>query len=123
MIYARRGAWVLLGDDSMTTNDKGKAPHRNGFAYGFYISEAWRDCRAAFLASRRGLCERCLARGEVEPATQVHHKIRLTPKNINDPSVALNFENLEALCEKCHHAEHGAGRRRWRTDEDGHVLL
>ena len=66
------------------------------FAYRFYISDEWRRCRAAYLA-KEPLCERC-----GKPATQVHHKERLTPDNIHDPSVSLNPDNLEALCMDCH---------------------
>lgn len=38
----------------------------------------------------------------------VHHKIVLTPENINDPEVTLNWEYLELLCLDCHNREpHG----------------
>lgn len=36
----------------------------------------------------------------------MHHRIWLTPENINDPSVSLNFDNLELLCQDCHNKEH-----------------
>ena len=52
----------------------------------------------------------------------MHHKIRLTPENINNPEIALNWENLELLCEACHHEEHKNGIR-WRADGEGHVIL
>lgn len=72
------------------------------FAKLFYKSKAWRDCRAAFVLSRFGLCERCGQPGDI-----VHHKIKLTPSNINKPNVALNWDNLELLCQDCHNREHG----------------
>lgn len=71
------------------------------WARAFYKSKAWRDCRDAYFASQHGLCERCGAGGKI-----VHHKIYLTPANINDPAVTLNFENLELLCQECHNLEH-----------------
>ncbi|MBQ3894569.1 MAG: HNH endonuclease, partial [Clostridia bacterium] len=37
------------------------------------------------------------------------------------PSITLNWDNLELLCEACHREEHA--RRRWRADESGHVEL
>ena len=67
------------------------------------------------------LCERCLARGLIRQGDEVHHKIRLTPENINDPNISLNWENLEMLCKECHEKEHD--RRRWRADDAGHVEL
>jgi 5-methylcytosine-specific restriction endonuclease McrA len=59
------------------------------------------------------------------PATQVHHKIWLTEENINDPSVTLNLDNLEALCEVCHAKEHHAAidvGEDLRFDADGNLL-
>lgn len=68
----------------------------------FYNSKAWRECRDAYFASQYGLCERCGGPGLI-----VHHKIVLTPANINDPNVTFNWENLELLCLECHNREHG----------------
>lgn len=67
----------------------------------FYKSKAWLDCRAGYITSVFGLCERCQAPGYI-----VHHKILLTPKNINDTEVTLNWDYLEYLCLDCHNREH-----------------
>ena len=72
----------------------------------FYSSADWRKCRNTYISCKCGLCERCLKEGKIVPAREVHHKIRLNDKNINDPSVALNFDNFEALCLECHDKEH-----------------
>lgn len=98
-----------------------KDKHRPGFAYAFYVSGEWRACREAYL-KRYPLCRRCAAKGLAEPATQVHHVIRLTRENITDPAVALNWDNLEPLCDACHKAEHKP-KVRWRCDAMGHVEL
>ena len=45
----------------------------------FYKSKEWQECREAFLQSKFYLCERC---GGV--ATIAHHKVALSPENIND---------------------------------------
>lgn len=70
------------------------------------------------------LCERCLAKGLVVPARIVHHKIYLTEENYRDPSVSLNLENLEALCQDCHNAEHFGEKKqkRWRF-ENGELVM
>lgn len=73
-----------------------------GFATKFYNSKAWQQCRDAYYISQHGICERCHGVGLI-----VHHKIELTPANINDPSIALNWANLELLCLECHNREHG----------------
>ena len=87
----------------------------------FYTSRAWAKCRASFLADRGGLCELCLKKGLIEPATQVHHKIHITLDNVNDPTITLNHDNLIALCDACHHEQHQ--KKRWRCDALGHVTL
>lgn len=91
------------------------------FADTFYKSFAWKKCRAGYLRSVGGLCERCLARGLVVPADQVHHIRKLTPENLNDPAVTLSWDNLEALCFECHIAEHKS--KRWRCGPDGKISL
>ena len=90
------------------------------YAVGFYSSEAWRKCREAYVKSRRGLCEQCLKRGIITPAELVHHKKPITPMNINDPNITLNWENLMAVCRDCH-AELHRGRKRYKADALGHV--
>lgn len=71
------------------------------FAIQFYNSAAWQRCRTAYALSVFGLCERC-----GEPGEEVHHKIYLTPANIDDPEVTLSWDNLELLCHECHTREH-----------------
>ena len=96
--------------------------HLPGFAYSFYISDVWRTCREGYLKSRGGLCERCAAKGLIVPATQVHHKVRLTPDNIKNPEISCGWDNLEALCDACHQEEHKKAIA-WRTDAYGRVQL
>lgn len=74
------------------------------FAKQFYKSKDWQRCREAYIASVFGLCER---KGCGKPGYIVHHKIKLTPLNINDPNVTLNWDNLQYLCLDCHNREHG----------------
>lgn len=38
----------------------------------------------------------------------VHHKKYITSKNVFNPEVAINFDNLELLCIDCHNKEHFA---------------
>lgn len=72
----------------------------------FYKTAAWLKCRAAYIKSVGGLCERCLARGEIKPGYIVHHKIHLNAYNVSDPTITLNWDNLEYLCLDCHNKEH-----------------
>jgi 5-methylcytosine-specific restriction endonuclease McrA len=92
----------------------------------FYKSKAWKITRESYLASKGGLCERCLAKGEIVPADIVHHKIWLSEENYLDPSISLNWKNLECLCQKCHNNEHFGGKnaqKRWDFDKDGRFSI
>ena len=90
------------------------------WASAFYGSTLWKRCRKDFIASRRGLCERCLKKGIIQPGKEVHHKIRLTAENITDPSVTLNWDNLELLCTPCHEQEHHPAGR-YEVSADGKI--
>ncbi len=65
------------------------------FAKAFYNSKKWKQCRAAYIAHRQaidgGLCESC----HEAPGYIVHHKIELTPDNINDPDIASRVRQPE----------------------------
>jgi 5-methylcytosine-specific restriction endonuclease McrA len=74
------------------------------YARSFYGGKAWKSTQAAYMVSQRYICERC---GSV--ARVVHHKKHITPANISDPAITLDWGNLEALCMDCHNSEHGAG--------------
>lgn len=87
----------------------------------FYKSKEWKQCREGYLLKVNGRCERCLAKGLHVPAKIVHHKIWLSEENYRDPEVSLNFENLEALCQRCHNEEHFESEKRW-TIVDGRVI-
>ena len=92
------------------------------YARAFYKSKEWKNCKESFLKSKHYLCERC-----GEPADIVHHKIYLTPENINDPKISLSFDNLEAICLRCHNAEHevnkylNKSKKRFKYDEYGRI--
>lgn len=99
------------------------------YAKGFYASDAWHKCRLGFIRHRRsldgGLCEEC----KEKPGYIVHHKRELSPKNINDPSVTLDWSNLEYVCKDCHdkiHEHCGREKRRDRRvvfNEKGEPML
>lgn len=63
----------------------------------FYSSKRWLKLRNMFLRAHP-LCEKC---GDV--ATICHH-CKVAVKD--DPSRAMEWSNLEALCNRCHEAAH-----------------
>lgn len=71
------------------------------YARPFYDSKEWRKTREAYLQSQHYICERCGGAASV-----VHHIRYIKPWNVNDPDITLNWDNLKAVCEKCHAEEH-----------------
>jgi len=73
---------------------------RDQRARAFYKSAAWERARQAVLARDAYLCQRCLERQRITPATTVDHIVPL--------SVAwerrLDMSNLRSLCGPCHNA-------------------
>ena len=114
MICIMRGVTMRIDKEGQ------RRERRETYADAFYCSHEWRRCRVGY-ASKVIYCERCAKRGMTVPGDEVHHKIRLTRENINDPSVTLNWDNLELLCFRCHDEEHM--KRRYRADAWGHVDL
>lgn len=97
------------------------------FAKGFYNSGRWKRCRCAYIKHRKaidgGMCESCHER----PGYIVHHKIELTPDNINDPDIALGFLNLKYDCHICHQKENSndgpaAGLVDYKFSPDGEII-
>jgi len=59
----------------------------------------WRKIRLAFL-SKNPICELCQADGRLTPANTVHHKRKIADGGNN------TYENLQALCNRCHSKLH-----------------
>ena len=94
------------------------------YAVAFYKSKAWERCRAGYISSVHGLCEDCLARGIYKPGVIVHHIDPITPENIRDPKVTLNWDNLRLVCMDCHAEEHEyRGKNlRYKFGDNGEIL-
>ena len=84
------------------------------YAKQFYSSKAWQACRNEYAKRRQHLCENCLRRGIYRPGEIVHHKIEVSPLNIDNPEIVLNHDNLELLCRVCHSMKHERSGGRWQ---------
>ena len=88
----------------------------------FYKSKEWKKLRKLKI-QKDPLCEECLKCGIITPVDCVHHKIWLTQKNITDPSVTLNINNLQSLCYECHNRIHArSSHPRYIIDADGETV-
>lgn len=73
----------------------------------FYASKRWRDLRKRLVIERRGICDRCGKDYSADPSLlNAHHKEHLTDETLADPAVAVNPDNIEVLCAKCHALQH-----------------
>ena len=92
------------------------------YAEKFYKSQAWKKTREAYLKSVGFLCEECLKQGTYTPATEVHHVEPISPSNINNTNITLNWSNLRALCHQCHMNQHKKEQsRRFSVDDFGRI--
>ena len=113
-----RGLLFFFAKDSVNVMAK-------SYAKQFYSSKAWQDCRNGYARSVSYLCENCLRRGVYRLGEIVHHRIEIDPVTINNPEVALNWNNLELLCRECHAEAHDGRKkdRRYIIGADGKIIL
>lgn len=95
------------------------------FSKSFYNSKQWRQTREYILKRDCYLCVMC-----GNAAEEVHHKIHLTPSNINNPMITLHESNLISLCGDCHKRIHSADKTKAGNilpliafDDDGNPIL
>lgn len=94
------------------------------FTKGFYGRRAWRRTAETY-KKQKIFCERCEKNGILGvPGEIVHHKIELTPMNIDKPEITLNWDNLELVCRNCHALIHsGKERARYTITESGELIF
>ncbi len=69
----------------------------------FYYLYIWRNkVKPKVLARDRNECQRCKRKGKYSKAEAIHHIIELE----EDPTKALNTDNLISLCKACHNELH-----------------
>ena len=96
------------------------------FAKSFYASKAWTKLRQKVVEDNFYICSKCHKAFESRDLI-VHHVAELTPLNINDPSVTLNYKNLILVCRDCHNEIHGyytegETENKFTYDDDGNIV-
>ena len=84
----------------------------SGDIHQFYICKPWTKLRKEVLDEQHHECERCKRAGKYTEATVAHHKQTVRKY----PWLALEKNNIEALCDQCHYEEHHGKKTVW-TDE------
>lgn len=88
----------------------------------FYGSAEWKRCRAGYRKKVGGLCEMCMTSGLYTPGDIVHHIKPITAETVNNPAIALNWDNLMLLCFKHHEEIHSHKDRRYDILPDGTII-
>ena len=79
----------------------------------FYTSSLWRRKQVDILKRDHHEGSRCRAKGLVVTANTVHHKKYLR----RHPELALDDDNLESICERCHYDEHHRKKQGFMNEE------
>ena len=77
-----------------------------------YNDTRWRKERDTFL-KEHPLCDDCLAKGKITPATSIHHKKSPFSHGEINWTLLYDWDNLMSLCHECHGERH--------AKEQGHV--
>lgn len=72
-----------------------------------YQNTAWRKMRDTYL-KEHPICEECLKKGKVTPATDVHHVRSPFQKGTINYALLMDYDNLMSLCKECHGEIHAA---------------
>ncbi|GAA0491235.1 HNH endonuclease [Salinibacillus aidingensis] len=76
----------------------------------FYKSKAWRQLRLFVLERDNYECQECKRNGYVKLADNDKHKsldVDHIKELVDYPDLAMDPDNLETLCIKCHNRKHG----------------
>lgn len=103
--------WIQKQERKKTSSQRKETDMRK-LRQAAYSRTDWRKMRETYLKTHP-ICEDCLAKGKVTPATDVHHlKSPFKGGEVNY-SLLLDYDNLMSLCKECHGNRHAA--------EQGHI--
>lgn len=77
-----------------------------------YNNRAWRKMRDTYM-HEHPCCEKCLEKGKVKPAEDIHHKVSPFKGGEVNYNLLLDYDNLMAVCKECHGEIH--------AEQQGHI--
>lgn len=77
-----------------------------------YNTTEWRKLREVYMR-QHPICEKCLEKGKITPAEDIHHKISPFRGGEVNYGLLLDHDNLMAVCKECHAEIH--------NKQQGHV--
>ena len=78
---------------------------RNPKAKAFYKTKEWKRLREYVFNRDNGLCQECLANGNIKPGDVVHHKVEILDGK-RGWDLRLTESNLITWCHTCHNSHH-----------------
>lgn len=81
-----------------------------------YNTTEWRKLREVYMREHP-ICEKCLEKGKITPAEDIHHKISPFRGGEVNYGLLLDHDNLMAVCKDCHGEIHAA-QQGHRNPED-----
>ena len=72
-----------------------------------YNNTTWRKLRDTYLKSHP-VCERCLEKGKITPAEDVHHLKTPFRNGVINYGLLLDDKNLMSVCKECHGEIHAS---------------
>lgn len=97
---------------------KKKDSKKDNLNHQFYNTVAWRNCRMNYLVTNP-LCEICKQNNKITLAVEVHHiKPISTVRTLQEKyAIGLDINNLQALCNDCHHEIHNYNRKNIKKND------
>lgn len=83
-----------------------------------YNTKQWKALSKSYLM-QHPLCEECLKNDKITPAQHVHHIVSFmnAKDELSRLELALDSNNLEALCVECHNKKHNNKKTNKEKDE------
>lgn len=105
---------INLGKKKSSNEKKRNETEHRKLRQKAYNSTAWKKLRETYL-KEHAICQECLSKGRITPATSVHHIKSPFINNEINYYLLLDYTNLMSLCHECHGNIH--------AKEQGHIPI
>lgn len=104
--------YLNLPKKSQKTNTRNEHTPMRELRQKAYNTTEWRKLRETYM-KQNPLCEECLKKGKVTPASSVHHIVSPFKGGECNKVLFLDYQNLQSICHTCHSEIH--------NKEQGHI--
>lgn len=104
--------YINLPKKTQKTNSRNEHTPMRELRRKAYNTTEWRKLRETYM-KQNPLCEECLKKGKVTPASSVHHLASPFKTGEVNRTLFLDYNNLQSICHECHAEIH--------NKEQGHI--